>query len=244
MAVSGHYLAMRARRSARAHVRAFGECVFHDVLPSLTNLEKRAEEVADAEYARLGSQPADEYCSYDMADAAEDANEKGLAFYETMVGVRQAVLNLFTAGLFHLVEQELAELCSDASMLAPPPVDSKLETVAEWYRQHFYLDLQSLPSWQPIDELSLAANAVKHGEGPSARKIRALRPELFQNPILGKLFPGWKAASQPLRLPLGGVDLYITQEHFGHYSQAAERLVKEIIDHFEEHENDLYTRSC
>ncbi|HUY13915.1 MAG TPA: hypothetical protein VMX16_09850 [Terriglobia bacterium] len=243
MAVGGHYLAMRARHSALAHVRAFGDFVLHDVLPSILNLEKRAKEVAEEEYARLGSQPADEYCSYDMADAAEDANEKGLAFYQTMVGVRQAVLNLFTAGLFHLVEQELAGLCSDGSMCVQPPADSNLKRIADWYGQHFWLDLRSLSSWGTIEELGLVANAVRHAEGRSAEKVRLLRPELFQDPILGEPLPGWEAASQPLRLPLGGEGLYITQEHFQQYSQAAERFVTEIVNHFEDHERGLYPRS-
>lgn len=231
---------MRATHSAMAHVRTFADFVLEDVLPSVNNLDKRAREVAGAEYARLGSRPADEYCSYDMTDAAEDANDKGLAFYQTMVGVRQAVLNLFTAGLFHLVEQELAALCSDGSILVPPPTDSKLETIAEWYSRHFHLDLKALISWQAIDELRLVANAVKHGEGPSAKKLRERRPELFQDPILGRLLPGERLLTQPLRLPLGGEDLYITEEHFEQYSQTAERLVTEIIDHFEDHSSHLY----
>ena len=104
MAVTGHYLAFHARISAVAHVRAFGECVLSQVMPAFADLENRAEDVANAEYARLGSEPASEDCEGDMAAAAEAAHGKGLAFYETMVALRQTPLNLFTAGLFHLVE--------------------------------------------------------------------------------------------------------------------------------------------
>ena len=42
----------------------------------------------------------------DLGDAAELANERGLAYYETMAGVQQGVLNLLAVGLHHLLEQQ------------------------------------------------------------------------------------------------------------------------------------------
>jgi hypothetical protein len=44
---------------------------------------------------------------HDMADAAESAQEVGLELYLQLTGVRQGVLNLFTASLYHLFEQQL-----------------------------------------------------------------------------------------------------------------------------------------
>jgi len=244
MAVTGHYLAWQIR-SLVEYVRAFGECVLHDVMPAFGNLEKRAEEVANSEYERLGSEPVGEYGDDDMASAAEAAHEKGLAFYETLVALRQTTLNLFTAGLFHLLEQELADFCYDGAFTVRPPADSNLKVVAEWYRRHFDLDLQSLPSWPSIDELRLVANTVKHAEGGSARQLRERHPELFEHPLVRHLLPGESGALRslrPIRLPLGGEDLYVTEDLFQEYSQAANQLMADISKHFEVHGAEYYPR--
>ncbi len=126
MAVHGLYMARRAGISA-AYVKTYGECVLGDVMSAFADLEKRADEVAEAEFARLGSEPAGEDCSGDMAAAAEAAEDKGQGFYDTMASLRQTMLNLVTAGLFHLLEQQLADLCRDGAFHVPPPNDTKLK---------------------------------------------------------------------------------------------------------------------
>ena len=239
-------MAMRARESALAHVTAFCDCVVVDVMPAIGNIEERAEQIADSEYERLCSLPAGEYCDGDMAAAAEAANDKGTHFFQTMAAVRQSVLNLFAAGLFHLVEQELADLCWDGAFLVPPPSDTKLEPVTEWYKKYFGLDLKSLPSWPVIDELRLVANTIKHGEGGSARALRARRPELLEHPLVRELMPdeaGGSPSTRLIRLPLGGEDLYVTEQLFQGYSEAASGLMREIVGHFEAHENEYYPRA-
>ena len=62
--------------------------------------DQRAEAVATAEFDRLGAEPVGEFWDGDMGDLAETANDKGIAFCETMSGLRQSVLNLFAVGLF------------------------------------------------------------------------------------------------------------------------------------------------
>ena len=50
-----------------------------------------------------------------MSGFAEQAEYEAQEFYEMMFPLRQTTINLFTAGLFHLVEQQLAGLCHDAA---------------------------------------------------------------------------------------------------------------------------------
>jgi hypothetical protein len=88
-----------------------------------------------------------------------------------MVSVRQTMLNLVAAGLFHLVEQQLADFCRDGCFNVAPP-STGLEKATAWYRDHFDLDLPSLRAWRNVDELRLVANAFKHAEGGSASKLR------------------------------------------------------------------------
>jgi len=207
----------RVQRFALPYVAAYGQCFLRDVMPAFTNLEKRAEEVVEAEFQRLCSEPAYDDWDGDVASLAEAANDKGQAFYDTMAGMRQAALNLFAVGLFHLLEQQLAYLCRDGAFTVPPPGDSKLCEVVAWFRGHFNLDLRTLAAWSSIDELRLVANATKHAEGRSARQLREHRPELFISPFIVEKYPdAIERASWPIHLPLAGDDL---AHHFETHSE-------------------------
>lgn len=240
MAVPGSYMVWRIKGGALKRIGAYGDCILGDVMPTFSNLDQRAEQVADAEFARLGSEPVGEDWNGDMADLAETANDKGLVFYETMTGIRQSFLNLFSVGLFHLIEQELADLCRDGAFTVDPPADNKISLVKQWYATHFDLELSVLPSWPAIEELRLLANTVKHGEGSSAKNLRAQRPELLCHPALRGIDP--TPRPWPIQSPLAGEDLYVTEEIFQAYSQAANQFIGEIAKHFEERAEEYYPR--
>jgi hypothetical protein len=242
MAVNGLYMEMRVRDSAVRYIRAYGECVGRDLMPAFADLEAKAEAVGEAEFDRLGSEPAGDDWDGDMGSLAEAADEKAQLYYDTMAGLSQAVLNLLAVGLFHLLEQELADLCRDGAFTVPPPVDSRLDGVADWYRQHFDLDLRTLPSWPLIDELRLVANATKHAEGAAVRQLRERRPELFHNPVLREVHVLEEPVPWPVHRPLSGEDLYVTPEIFQQYTAAAVNFVSEIASHFEERPEEYYPR--
>lgn len=197
MPVTGLYLNRRVQESIIPYIKAYRACVLRDVAPVFANLSKRAVAIANAEFIRIGRQPANEDFDGDMSVAAETAQAKGQAFYETMNSIQQATLNLFSAGLFHLLEQQLADLCHDRAFDEDPPNDTKLEIVAKWYSTQFGLQFSSLASWQKISQLRLLANAVKHGEGSSAIELRALRPDLFQDPTIQKLMQNFPKMPPP-----------------------------------------------
>ena len=71
-----------------------------------------------------------------MASVAEAAQEHSLSWYQMMVSLRQSMLNLLAAGLFHLTEQQLAAVCRDGGFTAAPPRDTKLEEVKKWYDRY------------------------------------------------------------------------------------------------------------
>lgn len=182
----------------------------------------------------------------DPADAAEAAQERGQDFYDTLFAMRQGTLNMFTAGLFHLLKQQLAALGEDAkfqAMGATVP-EVKLDEIAAWYRRHLRLDLAALPDWATIDQqLRGIANAVKHGEGASARRLRGLRPDLFVDPRLAKFglaHLGAVSATRRLSTPLAGDDLFVTPEVLEGYTQSAVSLLQQIKDHFLLHQDEEY----
>jgi hypothetical protein len=91
-----------------------------------------------------------------MADVAEDAQSHSYDWWEMMTSLRQTMLNLMAAGLFHLVEQQLAALSRDG-MFDAPVKDTKLSVIARWYRENLGIDLASMPSWGTVDEMRLIA---------------------------------------------------------------------------------------
>ena len=240
MAVTGLYMTTYVRRAQNA-IEVFQQYAVKETLSLYSGLEERADKIADDEFERLGSEPAGEDCDGDMSVFAEIAQEKGIAFYETMTGLRQGILNLLASGLFHLVEQHLADLCRDGAITIEPPADTKLDVVADWYKEHFGLDLRTLSAWNTLDELRLVANTVKHGEGSSARQLRRRRPELFVHPDVARFTNlAFGTTNRPVRLPLGGDDVYVTEQLLHLYCETASSVLGDITKHFEANADEYF----
>ena len=126
--MNGAYLEMQIRGYIIGPIIAFREYIFSDVLPAFGDLNERADKVAQEYYDTIGSQPAGEDWDIDMGDVAEDAQDRGLSWYQMMTSLRQSMLNLLTAGLFHLTEQRLALVCRDGGFMMEPPRGGPLRT--------------------------------------------------------------------------------------------------------------------
>lgn len=243
--MTGGYLEMQISGWIIGPIIAFRKYIFRDVLPAFGNLDKRAEEVAEEYYNWIGSQPAGEDCDIDMADVAEAAHDRSISWYEMMTSLRQSVLNLLAAGLFHLTEQQLAALCRDGGFTMDPPRDTKLDEVKKWYNANLRLDLETLPSWGMINELRLVANAVKHAEGSAMRQLRTLRPELFSNPDFEEIYKefeedGMGRMTGPVHAPLSGEEFFVSEKLLRAYAEAAESFFGQIADHFTAHQDEPY----
>ncbi len=87
-------------------------------------------------------------------------------------------------------------------------------------------------------KLRMAANAIKHGAGPSASELAKLRPDLFLNPVLSRL--GWAKkgddAKSPLAAvlaswfvaPLAGDNLYASERDLSKWCAAVMAYWKEL----------------
>jgi hypothetical protein len=241
--MDGGYLDMQIRQWIIRPVIAFREYIFRDVLPAFSNLNERANQIGDEYYEQVGSQPASEDFDGDMSTFAEEAQDRALSWYLMMRSLRQTMLNLLAAGLFHLTEQQLAALCRDGGFIAGPPRDTKLEEVANWYRINLRLDLSSLSSWPMIDELRFVANAVKHAEGTATRRLKSLRPELLTDPASAEIedFNGGSLfETKKVKAPLAGEDLFVSEGLLKSYSEAVESFFREIAAHFDAHADECY----
>ena len=102
-----------------------------------------------------------------------------------MVSLRQSMVNLLAAGLYHMIEQQLGALSLDCAYERVS--DTNLDVVKTWYVTNLGIDLSSLEPWAKLRELRLVANSVKHAEGGSAKQLRELRPDLFQDPAFAHI---------------------------------------------------------
>jgi hypothetical protein len=236
--MTGAYVARDIRMRVMPPLLAFNDGIVRQILGTFDNIDERARQRANNFY---NDYPADEYT--DPGEVAEWAHDHGLAWYETMVSLRQSMRNLLAAGLFHLIEQQLGVLTLDCAYERVR--DTKLEIVRTWYCNNLGLDLSTLPSWNAIDELRLVANTVKHAEGGSADKLRERRPDLFRDPALEFLRAEWERygstdIQEALSAPLAGEGLFVAEEHLKSYAQSAKSLFEEIADVCEQHGDDHF----
>jgi hypothetical protein len=195
-------------------VDVFCGCMVNRVLTSFDRIDAEAEGVANREYARLANQPGSG--SEDGGDIAEACQEAGAEYYALMLGVKQALLNVATVGLYHLLEQQLF-LFHRRQLLRREEDNKDLYTLCEVKDRLAAADIkiESIRSWSVIKELRLAADAVKHAEGDSADKLRKSRPDLFV------------CSKARIFLPLAGEDIHVELHDFEQYRKA-------IVDFWEE----------
>lgn len=221
-------------------VRVYGQWVEQHIIPLSDQLEKMANTVEQEAYDNFMSQPVGDDYSGDGSDEAEAAHDMGLSFYEDISKMYQATLNLFSAGLFHVMEQQLADLTRDAA-IENEVRDTKLEVLVDWYKKNCQLDLTQFPEWSVIDELKDVANSAKHGEGKAARQLREKHRELFVYPSLRKDDPTTGTVA-PLSLPLGGDGLYVTGVEFLKYHKIVLDFLEWLKQYFEDHGDEYYPR--
>jgi hypothetical protein len=234
--LAGYYLSRKIHDLILPPIPVYREAVLRSVIPAFEGIDAEVEAFAQSEYERLCAQSvADDDESATLAEIAQD---NSIAFGQTLYGVRQGILNLCAAGLFHLLEQQLAEIWNDAGVWIPRP-QAKLEDVVVWMAQHTGIDLRAGPYWTGLDTLRLVANATKHAEGSSARHLRERRPDLFEDPFSVELFPGL-GGKRRLTQPLAGEGLYVTEKEFGSMADTAAECLTDLAEQFRREGNHEY----
>ena len=192
---------------------------YHDlgarVLAEWDDLEARAEQVAEEEWTRLVSETGDD--AADVGAHAARAAGAGQDFYDMMFPMGQTMVNLFTAGLYHLFEQQLVVFAR--TMMQSVAVPDSMPGVVSLLNKQLSIDIiAAYPMASRLDQLRLIANVVKHAEGKSAETLRGIRPEIFEHPAMRSL---WLAGGTPSRLvsePLAGEGVYLTRADYEAYT--------------------------
>jgi hypothetical protein len=182
-------------------VRQFDETFSNKVYPAFADPKGDAERLARDSWNERMSEPVGDDDDVDPGSIADDVHDQSVAFCQTQFAIQFTVVNLFTAGLYHVFEQQMASLYRNWTATTP----KTMREVRDWLSGALGIDIESAPSWSTIDELRIVANVVKHAEGNAAERLQRVNPDLFQLPSMRQ--PGYRHLIPPsisvglLRLP-------------------------------------------
>jgi hypothetical protein len=231
---NGRFWGRHFKRVFVPHLRRLLQTLEGRLLPAFANLEDEASEIEEETYEELGRSLADP--DLDPSVPVELAHDAGLDHYRGMLAVRQTLLNVFSALLYHAWEQQLLEF-HRREVLHPKdqnnPAFLNLRVLRERLSDEG-VEFDSFASWPTIEELRLVANTAKHAEGPSAQELKKLRPQIFENPALeGGPFQGISITPR-VYSPLSGEDLFVRATDVHRYAQATILFWEELADALDE----------
>jgi len=150
-------------------IDAVQSTIFDRLLPVYNNIEAEAETVAKAKYDELGKNfnPETMYES----DVIEKAWEEGGEHYILQHAMKTEFLLSTATWLFHLFEKDCRAMC--------PNLYNKAEELKTKFEE-MGINCDNQSDWYKTNtELRLVANAIKHGEGNSSQRLKAIKPEYF-----------------------------------------------------------------
>lgn len=196
-----------------------------------SDIGNEAEAVADEMWQQFMSMPGRE--DDDPSAFADVAFEAGLDHYTIVKGIRQGIINMFAAGLYHAYEQQFLFFHREELLPYGRQHDKSLLKIskAKELLSERGIEISSFQSWASIDELRLVANTVKHAEGESADQLRRIRPDLFEDPELKRLgLDGSSSLAHPIYLPMVGEDLFIQICDLSKYRDALTQFWRDLSD--------------
>jgi hypothetical protein len=232
MPLSSRYWSRVFRQEFSPQLRAIVDALEKRTLPGFDGIEAEAETVSNEAWESFmsGAATGEE----DPSAFAEAAQEIGVNHYLLLDGVRQGIINLFTASLHHAFEQQLMLFHRRECLHPSEENNAKLFNVAELrarLKPHG-IEVSAFKSWRIIEELRLVANTVKHADGDSARKLHALRPDFFRRaglPGMGEWVTRWQPR---VFQPLVGRDLFVELKDVREYRDTLIVLLCHKLNHY------------
>jgi hypothetical protein len=225
----------------------YAKSLSEKILPSFKDdeISEEANKIEEETYNRLGSFQDPEW--YDPAADIDQARDAGVAFYMMAEGIKQGMINMFTAGLHHLFEQQLIQFHRHQLLWEfrwpvydLPTMEKKelkkiekllsVKKAQERLLKGYNIDISAFACWDKLEELRLVANTVKHADGESCTLLRKIRPDLFIHPDINgpSHFRLTDAMYLPVYQPLAGEGMYIPLEEFNKYVEATKRFWEEL----------------
>jgi hypothetical protein len=221
------------RREFVPQLHAIVDVLEKRTLPAFAGIEQEAEAVSEEAWEAFMSGPGTG--NEDPGDFAEAAEQAGVSHYMLLDGIRQGMVNLFAAALYHAFEQQAMLFLRKQILDRRDENNPKFFQMSEFQKRLKVLgiDIIKFSSWARVDELRLVANTVKHAEGDAARKLHSLRRDLFEDPKTNTLGPSLAKSRPRIFQPLVGEDLYVSLADVRQYRDSLVGFWKELGDSME-----------
>lgn len=230
MTLNHHFWIGVFRREFVPQLHAIVEALEKRILPTFAGIDKEAKAVSEEAWDAFMSAPGTG--DVDPAEFAEAAEQAGVSHYMLIDGIRQGIVNLFAAALYHAFEQQVILFLRKEVLDLRDENNPKLFQMSEFQKRlkALNVDITTFSSWAKVDELRLVANTVKHAEGDSAQKLHHLRPDLFENPTISELGLSFGKGVPRVFLPLVGEDLYVSLTDVQRYRDSLMNFWSELGD--------------
>ncbi len=176
---------------------------------------------------------------HDPGDFYEQAHDEGIQHYAALDDLGNSARLALISGMFHLWEKSLRDWLTSNDCIGffqvgdnlPEAVwNSNFSQILELF-ECVGLFQNGCSIRQGLDTCRMVVNTYKHGSGPSAERLKTLRPELFDQ-------FGWRSQSKLSNFAILAdySDLYVQDQHIDEFSTAVEDFWKKIPEHITERE--------
>lgn len=122
----------------------------------------------------------------DYSAVSEWAEEESVELYQALLTMKSNHLLMTISLLYHTWEQQLIKFTIRelAHYFEFKERVMQFNEVKKIFKLH-KVSIDETDSWKMIRELKLLTNTIKHGDGESAKKLRKIRPEIFESSFGG-----------------------------------------------------------
>lgn len=188
------------------------------LLPTFDSIGEEATDVQN-EVLSLYEHAASSNEWLDPDQASEVAFNAGMEHFDMVLDIKQGLLNLFAANLFHLFEQQVREF--NFRILGLPDKHHANDVLKSW-DMSLGNPILSVGQQELLNEISLLAHTVKHGDGTSSVKLFKISPNLFREKWDCDFEEDASVIIQkpPVTAPLFGNGIYVQIEDLRRYKAA------------------------
>jgi hypothetical protein len=175
------YLHDELRNYLKTEIESFQKFYNERLFPNFDEIEKEAEEQSETFFQKGMESHGSEI---DPASLADSALEEGFYRYQELSLIKYEFTASAISTAFMLWEQQTRRFlfkemrhCFEIKM---EEFCTNFGEIKEVFKYHV-VELEALDCWEKINELKLLYNVIKHGDGPSAKKLRRLHKDLFND---------------------------------------------------------------
>ncbi len=182
--MNDQYLAQRIERPFIRQFILLQKTIHERLLPTFETVIQEAGLISSEQWSKYQTE-YDPDTGPDPFTASEEAEMAGVDHYLSICNVRQAIINAFLVSTHHLLEQQMLVLIRFEILHPLEEQEMPAGNIHTLFKQIFLdryrIDLTHLTGWSECQVLRLIANTIKHTDGNSADRLRALRPDLFSS---------------------------------------------------------------